>query len=98
MGALKEKLQKSEERADGLHSWAHLPFKSRKKEIEALQKVKVVLRTEIIKLTAKADLERFKLQKELQKRKIQPYIRKLLLDSWALFNLSITILTPLLPR
>lgn len=64
---LKDNLQKSGKRGDGVHVWTDSPSNSHKYEIEALQKANAVLRTDTIILTGNADSERVKLQQKLQK-------------------------------
>lgn len=66
---LKEKLLKSKKETEGLHAWADLQWNSRMKDKETLKMANAVLRTDIAKLTTKANVESLKLQLELQMEK-----------------------------
>lgn len=74
--ALKERLQQSEERANWLYSCAYWHCNCRKKKIEALENAHEILRTYTTKLTATADSEHLRLEKELQKEKVNIALQK----------------------
>lgn len=68
VGTSKEKLQRSEKRADRLYAWAALKSNRHKKDIGNLEKANALLRKKITKLTAKVDSERLMVQQDLQKK------------------------------
>lgn len=67
---MREKLQRNEERADRPHPSADMQSKSWREQIAPLESTSNDLGAEVAELTAKAESERAKLERELERKGI----------------------------